>query len=432
MKKWIGLMLAMVLALSTVACGNTASNAGVDSQGASEQSSQADAENDATEDSQADENDANVADKEESEEESKEEIKEEKKAVYDVGVTLKEVFGAHNMKVGTCLNDVMIWDKKATDFITKNFNSITFENHLKPDAILNQSASKKAGDIVVQFNSKTESLLKWCKENGMSLRGHTLVWYSQTPSWIFYEEFNTSKKLVSREVMLQRLESYISQVFSLLEEKGYLELFYAYDVVNEAWMEDGSKRDCLWLQTIGEDYLWQAFYLADKYAPDYIDLYYNDYNEQFKTDTLYDFVQTLKDEEGNYLIDGIGFQAHLYTEDSLDDYFATMDKIASLGIKINLTELDVCLGSWPEIKPATEENLLAQGQYYYNLINGIFERVDAGTVTMDALTFWGFTDSMSWRRERNPMLLTGKYEPKYAYYGALQIKEKAGFEAEAE
>lgn len=433
MKKWIGLMLAMVLVLSTVACGNQAGNANggqstpVDSQKTEEQSS-------VSEDAQANDESQSEGDesKTESTEETKEEVKEEKKAVYDVGVTLKEVFGAHNMKVGTCLNDVMIWDKKATDFITKNFNSITFENHLKPDAILDQNASKKAGDIVVKFNSKTESLLKWCKENNMSLRGHTLVWYSQTPSWIFYEEFNTSKPLVSREVMLQRMESYISQVFKLLEEKGYLELFYAYDVVNEAWMEDGTKRDCLWLKTIGDDYLWQAFYLADKYAPDYIDLYYNDYNEQFKTDTLYEFVQTLKDEEGNYLIDGIGFQAHLYTQDNLDDYFTTMDKIASLGIKINLTELDVCLGSWPEIKPPTEENLLAQGQYYYNLINGIFERVDAGTVTMDALTFWGFTDSMSWRRERNPMLLTGKYEPKYAYYGALQIKDKAGFEAEAE
>ncbi len=54
-------------------------------------------------------------------------------------------------------------------------------------------------------------------------------------------------------------------------------------------MEDGSKRDSLWLQTIGDDYLWYAFYFADKYAPEYIDLYYNDYNEQFKTDTLYDF-----------------------------------------------------------------------------------------------------------------------------------------------
>lgn len=444
MKRWKIALLSMVLAVSMAACGNTAANTdGSDVQvegtqdvaigddaltDAEKERASTNSENEGTTSKEETKEDG----KEEAKEEPKEESKEQAKAAYDVGVTLQEVFAAHNMKVGTCFSDFMIRDKKSTDFILKNFNSITFENHLKPDAILNQSESKKAGDIVVKFSSTTEKLLQWCKDNNMPMRGHTLIWHSQTPTWIFYEEFNTSKPLVSREVMLQRMESYISQVFTLLEEKGYLELFYAYDVVNEAWMEDGSKRDSLWLKTIGDDYLWQAFYFADKYAPDYVDLYYNDYNEQFKTDTLYEFVQTLKDGEGNYLIDGIGFQAHLYTEDSQEDYFATMDKLASLGIKINLTELDVCLGSWPEIKPATEENLLAQGQYYYNLINGIFERVDAGTVNMDVLTFWGFTDSQSWRKERNPLLLNGKFEPKYAFYGALQLKEQAGFAEVAE
>ena len=438
MVKGLAVMLVVVMTFGTVACGNTKGDVATDGSNAQVENQQdgADVQDDANGNSQTDEGAAKdqtqEESKEQSKEESKEEPKEEPKADYDVGVTLQEVFGAHNMKVGTCLNDNMIRDKKSTDFILKNFNSITFENHLKPDAILNQNESKKAGDIVVKFSSTTEKLLEWCKANNMPMRGHTLVWYSQTPSWIFYEEFNTSKPLVSREVMLQRMESYISQVFALLEEKGYLDLFYAYDVVNEAWMEDGSMSDCLWLKTVGEDYLWQAFYLADKYAPEHVELYYNDYNEQFKTDTLYDFVQTLKDEEGNYLIDGIGFQAHLYTEDSQEDYFATMDKLASLGIKISLTELDVCLGSWPVIKPASEENLLIQGQYYYNLINGIFERVDNGTVIMDALTFWGFNDNQSWRRERNPLLLNALFKPKYAYYGALQLKDQAGFPEETE
>ncbi len=343
-------------------------------------------------------------------------------------VTLQSVFAEHNMKVGTCLSDYMIKDKNCTEIIQANFNSVTFENLLKPEAILDKTESKKAGDLVVKFNATTTKLLEWCKENRMSVRGHTLIWHSQTPNWIFYENFDTNGSLVSRDVMLARMESYIRQLFALLEEKGYLELFYAYDVVNEAWLEDGTMRDSLWLTTIGEDYLWQAFCFADKYAPDYIDLYYNDYNEQFKTDTLYDFVQTLVDDKGNYLIDGVGFQAHLYTEDSLEDYFATMDKIAALGLKINLTELDVSLGSWQEIKPATEENLRAQGQYYYNLIHGIFERVDEGKVEMDALTFWGFADNLSWRKDRSPLLFDSQYTPKYAYYGVLQMKEKAGFE----
>jgi len=344
---------------------------------------------------------------------------------------MKEVMAQHNMKVGTCLSSYMLTNNNCKKTILKHFNSITFENEMKPDAILNQNESKKAGDVVVQFNKNTLEMLEWCKENGMSMRGHTLIWHSQTPGWLFHENFDTKSPRASREVMLARMESYISQVFALLEDLGYIEMFYAYDVVNEAWLDDGSMRpESLWYQTIGEDYLWYAFYFADKYAPDYIDLYYNDYNEQIqdKPQALYNFVQTLKDEDGNYLIDGIGFQAHLYTEDSLEDYFATVELLGSLGLKINLTELDVSLGTWPEIKPATDENLRAQGQFYYTLINGLFKYADEGKITMDALTFWGFNDNYSWRRDRSPLLFDSKYNPKYAFYGAAQIKELAGFE----
>ena len=271
-------------------------------------------------------------------------------------------------------------------------------------------------------------MLKWCQDNNMAVRGHTLIWHSQTPQWIFYDTFDESGKLVDRDTMLARMESYIRQVFALIEEKGYTDLFYAYDVVNEAWMEDGTKRQSNWLATIGEDYLWQAFYFADKYAPESIDLFYNDYNEQYKTETLYDFAQTLVDGDGNYLIDGIGFQAHLYTKDNLDAYFATVDKIASLGLKVNLTELDVCLGRYQAIDYATDKNKKIQGQFYYNLISGLMERVSAGTLKSDSLTFWGFADELSWRQEYNPLLLDRKWQPKYAYFGALLRKEYAGFE----
>ena len=128
----------------------------------------------------------------------------------------------------------------------------------------------------------------------------------------------------------------------------------------------------------------------------------NLYNFSCFSETLYNFAKTLVDAEGNYLIDGIGFQAHLYTEDSLDDYFATVDRIASLGLKVNLTELDVCLGKYQNPKYATEPNTKVQGQFYYNLIDGLTQRVKEGTVKMDSLTFWGFTDELSWRKEYNP------------------------------
>lgn len=342
-------------------------------------------------------------------------------------VYIKNFLAEYGLKAGTCLSDYMITDLKCTDIITQNFNSITFENLLKPDYILDKEKSISSGKLTVTINSDTQALLQWCKENNMSIRGHVLIWHSQTPDWIFYENFDTEKSLVNREVMLERMESYISQIFEQLENLGYLNLFYAYDVVNEAFMEDGSKRDSLWLQTIGDDYLWYSFYYADKYAPEYIDLYYNDYNEQKKVNTLIDFVKTLVDKDGNSLIDGIGLQAHLFTKDSFNTYISTVEKLGSTGLKINLTELDVCLGSYDNPLEANDANLKIQGKYYYYLINGILELVKDGKVNMDSLTFWGFADNLSWRKEYYPMLFNENLEPKYSFYGATLQKEKAGF-----
>ena len=314
------------------------------------------------------------------------------------------------------------------NLLLTHFNSVTMENSMKPDYLFNKKKSQEFGELVVEFNSDALKMMKWAHENNYSMRGHTLIWYSQTPEWIFHQDFDQNKELVDRETMLRRMEVYIKNVFGTLEALGYSDIFYAYDVVNEAWMENGTVRQNRWTQIIGEDYLWYAFYYADKYAPETIDLYYNDYNEQFKTQTLYNFVNTLVDEDGRYLIDGIGLQAHLYTTDNLDQYFKTIDKLGETGLKLQLTELDVCLGKYQAPKPGTEENLKKQGCFYYDLINGLFERVDNGTIKMDALTFWGITDSMSWRKEYKPLLYDTLYKPKYSLYGALQMKEYAGFD----
>ena len=143
--------------------------------------------------------------------------------------------------------------------------------------------------------------------------------------------------------------------------------------------------------------------------------------------SLVKFVKTLVDENGEYLIDGIGLQAHLYTQDDLDLYFKTIDKLSETGLKLQLTELDVCLGSYQHPQIATDDNLKVQGQFYYNLVNGLLERVDAGTLKMDALTLWGVSDAASWRREYSPLLYGITNKAKYAYYGVMQVKEKAGF-----
>lgn len=335
---------------------------------------------------------------------------------------IKDLFEAHGVKAGTCISQKMIYDPNYSNLITEQFNSVTLENALKPDAILNQSASKKADDIVVELKSETTNLLDWAKKNNMAVRGHTIIWHSQTPEWIFHEEFNGSKDLVSREVMLKRMESYISQVFAQLEEHGYLDMIYAYDVVNEAWEDNGTMRDTLWKQTIGDDYLYWAFYYAKKYAPEHVDLYYNDYNEQFKYAAVTDFIKNLKDEDGNMLIDGIGLQAHLYTKDDLNLYFKAVDEYASCGIKVSLTELDVALGAYQNKLPNDDVNLEAQGKWYHDLIEGLLSRKDAGTLDLDSITFWGVSDNLSWRGEQYPLLFDKDLNPKPAFDGVMQKK----------
>ena len=344
------------------------------------------------------------------------------------GLSLIDLFAEHGMKVGTCLNTQMLDRAGVKKILINNFNSVTMENSMKPDYIFNKKKSQESGELVIEFNSDALRMMKFAQENDFSMRGHTIIWYSQTPDWIFHEDFDQNKELVDREVMLARMEAYIRNVFQAIDDLGYTDIFYAYDIVNEALMENGTKRSNRWTQIIGEDYLWYAFYYADKYAPESIDLYYNDYNEQFKTQTLYDFVTSLVDEDGRYLIDGIGLQAHLYTSDSLDTYFKTIDKLAETGLKMQLTELDVCLGRYQAPQAGTDENLRKQGRFYYDLINGLFERVDAGTIKMDALTFWGISDNMSWRKEYKPLLYDVILNPKYALYGVFQLKEYAGFD----
>lgn len=340
---------------------------------------------------------------------------------------LKEIFAEHGIKCGTCLTPRMFERDAFKQILNSQFNSATMENEMKPDSILNKEKSIEAGELVVELKGDAIKILEFAKENGMSMRGHTLVWYSQTPGWIFHEDFDSNKPLVTREVMLDRMEKYIKNVFEMLEESGYIDLFYAYDVVNEAVLDNGSLRDNTWKKIIGDDYIWYAFYYADKYAPESIDLYYNDFNEQFKALGTLKLVDTLKDKDGRYLIDGIGLQAHLYTKDDVNAYMVALDSYAKTGLKIELTELDVCLGSYQLKQKKTDENLAAQGRWYYNLINGILERKDAGTLNIDAITFWGFVDEFSWRNTQYPLLFFFNGDPKPAFFGAAQIKEFAGF-----
>lgn len=353
-----------------------------------------------------------------------EEVKVGKLPLVEGGV--KGVFEKFGMIAGVCINPNVI--PKYSDHVIQNYTSVTMENEMKPDAIISKSKSVEANDIVVAFPQNALNMLEWAKTNGIGVRGHTIIWHSQTPQWIFYEGFDTSKPLVDRDTMLKRMESYIKQVFEQLDTLGYFDIIYAYDVVNEAIEDNGSLRNSLWKQTIGDDYLWYAFYYADKYAPESCKLFYNDYNEQFKTNAIIKMAQSLVTEDGRSLIDGIGCQGHLYTKDSIDAYITMLEAFNSLGLDVAITELDVSLGTWPNKLLPTKENLQEQGRWYYEFINRIAEGNAAGTTCVSGITLWGLSDGNSWRSDRSPLLFDRMFLPKNAYFGALQVREYAGFD----
>lgn len=156
-----------------------------------------------------------------------------------------------------------------------------------------------------------KSELDFARDNGMTVRGHTLVWHSQTPNWIFYKDYKVGGELADRELMLKRMENYIKSVMEWTNE-NYPGLISAWDVVNEAAADDGGMRESLWYETIGDDYIAKAFEFARKYAPEGTKLFYNDYNSYMagKQKDILAFLKPIA-EAGN--IDGMGMQTHINT-----------------------------------------------------------------------------------------------------------------------
>ena len=325
--------------------------------------------------------------------------------------SLKDAF-ASKFKIGTSVSPNEL--NYGQDFIKKHFNSITPENELKPDSILNQQASQQYGNNVnpqVSFNSGTQATLRFCEQNNIPLRGHTFVWYSQTPEWLFKENFQQWGNFVSKDIMNQRLENFIKNTFALLAKDFPNLKVYAYDVCNELFLNDGggmrNAGNSKWMQVYGDDsFVVNAFTYARKYAPAGCKLYLNDYNEYIpaKTQNMYDMAMKLKDLG---VIDGIGMQAHLDVGYPSAQVFATaVEKFISTGLEVQITELDI-----------TTNNEQAQASLYKEIFTIAVQHADK----IPAVTVWGTHDSISWRGSQNPLLFGANYTPKEAYTAVMQV-----------
>ena len=308
---------------------------------------------------------------------------------------------------------------KLLELVKKQFNILTPENELKPDSVLDVNESRKLAQedetaVAVHFNA-AKALLQFARQNNIKVHGHVLIWHSQTPEAFFHEGYDTKKPLVSREIMLARMENYIREVLTQTEEL-YPGVIVSWDVVNEA-IDDQSNRvrkSSRWTQVIGEDFVSYAFEYARKYAADGVLLYYNDYNTAY-TGKLNGIIKLITPLIEAGTIDGYGFQMHHTTGQPSNELIITaVEKIAALGIKLRVSELDIGITKY------TETSLQAQADKYRVMMELMLRFADQ----TEAVQVWGITDNMSWRSQSYPLLFDKFMNPKPAFYAVLEAAGK--------
>lgn len=306
--------------------------------------------------------------------------------------------------------------KEYIDLVTRQFNAITFENEFKPDGILDYASSK--ADLekynespAVKFDNVIETL-DYARDNNIKVRGHVLTWHSQTPEWLFYEDYDTSKSYASRELMLKRMENYIKSVLTWCEE-NYPGVFYAWDVVNEAIDDNTDKlrTNVPWTLTVGEDWVQYAFKFARQYAGEGVKLFYNDYNE-FKIGKCNGIIDLLTPVAKAGNIDGVGMQGHIDAKVAPSMFVdCAWDYANKLGVVINVTELDI------EQSTAADKEA-AQGRYYNKFFRSLIEAKKEG-LPLEAVTIWGLCDNLSWKADTKPLLFNGDLSAKPAFDGMV-------------
>ncbi len=322
---------------------------------------------------------------------------------------LKDTY-AEQFLFGCAVNGFQVRNPRTMNLVKQQFNIVTCENEMKPDALLNIARCKTLAveddtAVAVQFNS-AKPILDWAWANGFKVHGHVFVWHSQTPEAFFHVGYDTAKPYVSREVMLARLENFMSAVFAYMEE-NYPGMLVSYDVANEVIDDgNGNLRKSNWLTVVGEDYLNRAFEIARKTAPATVKLYYNDYGTagNVKLVGIRRLLLSLI-EDGN--IDGYGFQMHHSVgSPSLFSLRHAVETIAATGLRLRVSELDV------GISTATDADLRKQADYYAGVMAILTDHAEQ----FDAVQVWGVTDDMSWRSGNSPLLFDRNLQPKYAFW----------------
>ncbi len=311
--------------------------------------------------------------------------------------TLKDAF-KNDFLIGAALNPRQFTGEnfKEAALVREQFNSISPENVLKW-ALIHPEPDQYdfgPGDSYVAFGV----------QNHMNIIGHTLVWHSQTPRWVFRDD---KGEPVDRDTLLQRMRDHIFTVVGHYKGK-----IAGWDVVNEALNEDGTLRQSPWKKIIGDDYILKAFQFAHEADPD-AQLYYNDYSLENvpKREGAIALIKKLQSEGVH--IAAVGLQGHYKmnwpTPEQLDE---TIQAFSKLGVKVNITELDLDVlpaatrsqGAEVSMNVASRANLnpytnglpASVQQELAKRYAGLFRVLVKEHKHIDRVTFWGVTDGDSW------------------------------------
>ena len=351
--------------------------------------------------------------------------------------TLLNTYGALFGYMGTCINSWQLQDANTLAQLKTQYNSITLENEMKPDAMLGwspslitQDTAKSLGYYVPSRMTETyvpkinfdtvDAVLKICAENGLKMRAHTLVWHAQTPDWFFRIGYSTNYGYVSQSEMDARMEYYIKTVMNHVYTSQYADVVYAWDVVNEYQ----HATDCGWLSIYGGVSNYPSFVKnAFQYAYDCISyfgrtnsvsLFYNDFNTYMEVNDIITMVNYIN--SNGKICDGVGMQSHVGTTfPSVDYYTAALTSFLNAGFEVQITELDISNSGDVDL-----------ANYAYQLMTNVLNLKKNGA-NITGITYWGLADNVSWVSENNPLLFTTLGNPKYAYYRVLDAYTDAGF-----
>ena len=310
--------------------------------------------------------------------------------------------------IGVAVNQRNVTNPEQQALIAREFNSVTAENDMKP-----QPTEPRQG----QFDfTRADRIANFCRQHGIKMRGHCLMWHSQIGEWIYKDE---QGNLLPKEEFFKRMREHIHTVVS-----RYKDVVYAWDVVNEAITDDRNATDpyrqSQLYQIAGDEFIAQAFRFAREADPNVL-LFYNDYNETdpVKSKRIFEMVKKMK--ANGVPIDGIGMQGHynIYgpKEDEIDAAITLYKQVVK---HIHMTELDVRaneeMGGALQFSQEGMEVSDSLKQHLADQYARIFRVLRKHKDVIDNVTFWNLSDRDSWLGARNyPLPFDSEYQPKMAY-----------------